>query len=419
MESGRGRVFGAYPSQIDESFAERLGSVCANSFKGDIIIAKDERKSSCCLKDAFVKGLTECGKNAIDIGSAAPDMMPVACRHYRKKISVIFSGLDMPWNFSGVSLLSDKGRSIDIPAGSGIADRKGAVYEDSENFFREYCQEAVSFLFRYFKRIDAKIVVDCSCGPSSHVLPHLLEYFGAKVVKVNCNPGENPLIDPNPYKRGIAYIKNTMKAVGADICVGTDAGGGKAFCIKNGKMLSGDEIFRILAQATTPDKICASEDSQSEIHGIKIARDGMGFNAVCNNSLSKSAGLLGCPDGSFAFPGFSAQCSGTISALLLAAYLRNIKSPTDERNGRNFVRKSVSGNPETLMESVKSIAEKDFGIISESSGIRFGNDESEIFAYRTSEGLSFTAEGNHEDKIEQNLDFVINGIKGVRRKIRR
>ncbi len=127
------RIFGAYdvrgvyPADLDENTAYRIGRAFAQYLAvSPIAVGRDMRLSSPALAQAFIRGVTEQGADAIDLGLTTTDELYFAVGKYGYPAGAMITASHNPKQYNGIKMCRENAVSISSETG-GFAIRDLAV----------------------------------------------------------------------------------------------------------------------------------------------------------------------------------------------------------------------------------------------------------------------------------------------------
>jgi phosphomannomutase len=242
-------IRGKYPSEIDESLAERLGGALVRFLKAKrIAVGRDVRLSAPAIAAAVAKGA---GCEVVDIGLCTTPMLYYAVGHLGLDGGVMVTASHNPPGDIGFKLcrerafpLSEKTGLKEIealtaekaPGGSTIVPR--AIQSEYRAHLRKQIEKAPKL----------KIAVDTAHGA---VGAHFDAIFGDLPVdfqRLCWKPdGHFPSHEPNPLKdENVRDLQAAMKANGADLGVAFDGDGDRCMFFGPGGARIGCDLITIL-----------------------------------------------------------------------------------------------------------------------------------------------------------------------------
>ncbi len=217
-------VRGIYGKDLNEDIMERIGNAFAQFTNKDVTVARDMRAHSKSLCDAFIKGITEAGKNVTFLGILPLGVGMFRAWNKQQYAYITASHLPKEWNGvkfynkNGVGFFEKENYSIrDIVLSGKITDvkKRGKITkENNKKIIEEYKKYLLSRI-RAKKRI--KIALDCGNGCAGLVARDLFSRAGFSATAIfeeldgtfpnrNPEPSEDPLKELKKHKGlGIAY----------------------------------------------------------------------------------------------------------------------------------------------------------------------------------------------------------------------
>ncbi|MEA3343355.1 MAG: hypothetical protein U9Q92_04255 [archaeon] len=332
-------IRGKYPEDVNEQFAEDIGASIASLVGSQIVVGRDNNTSSPSIKAALIQGILKTGTDVIDIGTGPTDMIAYAGKILNSSCSIMVTASHLGTKYNGFKFMYSEGNSFTNEDLAKIKEtymtknykqkESGHLTHDTD-IYPKYLTHAKNTFKKYFRKIGAKIIIDTGDGACSHTTPKLLEELGAETIKINSD------IDGNfrrhsdcSEQKNIAYLKDEIKKHTADLAIAHDLDGDRlAVLDKDGNWLSGNHLFAIFAHITAKhDTIIASIDTSELLQKTtqsKIIYTRVGDPFVLKALIDNNASLAGEPNGHYALREFIPYNSGTLFALLVAAYAKKI-----------------------------------------------------------------------------------------------
>jgi phosphomannomutase len=242
-------IRGKYPSEIDESLAERLGGAFVRFLKARrIAVGRDVRLSAPAIAAAVARGA---GCEVVDVGLCTTPMLYYAVGHLGLDGGVMVTASHNPPGDIGFKLcrerafpLSEKTGLKEIekltadkaPGGSTIQTR--SIQAEYRAHLRRQIEKAPKL----------KIVVDTAHGA---VAAHFDAIFGdlpVEFVRLCWTPdGRFPSHEPNPLKdENVRDLQEAMKKTGADLGVAFDGDGDRSMFFGPGGVRIGCDLVTVL-----------------------------------------------------------------------------------------------------------------------------------------------------------------------------
>lgn len=288
----RGKV-GTHP--ITPDFVLKLGwaagRVLGNTALNRILIGKDTRISGYMFESALEAGLSAAGMNIRLLGPMPTPAIAYLTRTFHACAGIVVSASHNPFDDNGIKFFSSDGKKLPdaieelieqelekpmntVPSAKlGKAER----IDDAAGRYIEFCKSTFS-LQTHLNGL--KIVVDCAHGATYHIAPNVLAELGAQVVSIGVHPNGLNIND----KCGATYPQTLQSAViehQADLGIALDGDGDRLMMVDHqGKLLDGDDILYILANARKKENLGTIVGTQMSNLALEQAITTMGLNFV-------------------------------------------------------------------------------------------------------------------------------------------
>ena len=254
----RGRV----PEELNEDVAYRIGRAYAEFVNPTrVAICRDIRDSSDALTEALVRGLTDAGVNALDIGVSGTELAYFATFHKDLDGGIMVTASHNPPNYNGMKFVREQSRPIS--ADTGLAEiRALAEKEDFSAVTQPGTVEKLALISDYIAHLlsyieigslrPMKIVANAGNGGAGPIIDLLEPHLPFEFIKVHHEPdGSFPNGVPNPMLEEnrqitIDHIRNSN----ADLGIAWDSDFDRCFFFdENGHFIEGYYIVGLLAQS--------------------------------------------------------------------------------------------------------------------------------------------------------------------------
>ncbi|MEN3037810.1 MAG: phosphoglucosamine mutase [Candidatus Kryptonium sp.] len=206
------------------------------SGRGKIMIGRDTRVHSFFISNIVSGTLIAMGCDVVDIGVCPTPTLQLAVEHSDAKGGVMITASHNPERWNGLKFISADGtflspeqhkRFLEISESqlSFAQWNKIGNYAQDKSFIEKHIQKIFQINFIDVERIRKrgfKVVVDCINGAGSEIVPKLLEEFGCKVVKLNCDGSGVFTHDPEPLPENLTDLCETVKQTGSDFGIAVD-----------------------------------------------------------------------------------------------------------------------------------------------------------------------------------------------------
>jgi len=201
-------IRGKYPEEINQEVAYLLGLALVNFArkqrkvkKIDILIGRDNRKSSPVLFRVLSKGILDAGGNVISLGLCTSPIFYFASGYYKfDDGGIMITASHLPKDYNGFKLVRELPLPIDIESGLKeikemikkgifkISEKKGKLIE------KKISKEYLKFILKDFdfsKMKPLKIVIDTGNAPTGIIIPEIFKKTNFKIFhlfpKLNSN----------------------------------------------------------------------------------------------------------------------------------------------------------------------------------------------------------------------------------------
>lgn len=254
-------IRGKVGSELNDKTVELIGRAYAQWLpkKGPVAVGRDMRPDSASLAKAFIKGLSEQGRDVWDIGEVTSDMIYFAAGHYKLAGGVMITASHNPGEYNGIKLCREEAKPVGIE--SGLAEVRALAETNQwtkaspgklvqKDVIDDWIQHVLSFI-NLDKLKPLKIVVDAGNGMAGKIFPELEPYVPFKVEELYFElDGTFPNHIANPLEpKNLKDIIARVKQVSADVGIAFDGDGDRAVLIdEQGQVLTGTVMTAILAE---------------------------------------------------------------------------------------------------------------------------------------------------------------------------
>jgi phosphoglucosamine mutase len=288
----RGKV-GTYP--ITPDFVLKLGwaagRVLGNTGLNRVLIGKDTRISGYMFESALEAGLSAAGMNIRLLGPMPTPAIAYLTRTFHARAGIVVSASHNPFDDNGIKFFSFDGKKLpdaieesiekelDKPMTTVSSAQLGKAerIEDAAGRYIEFCKSTFP-LQAHLNGL--KIVVDCAHGATYHIAPNVLTELGAEVVSIGVNPNGLNINE----KCGATHTKTLQNAViehQANVGIALDGDGDRLMMVDHkGKLLDGDDILYILANARRNESLGTIVGTQMSNFALEQAITNMGLNFI-------------------------------------------------------------------------------------------------------------------------------------------
>ncbi len=277
-------VRGIVGTDLTEEVAYGLGRGYAayldvNGITGAVAVGRDNRPSGDTLRDALVRGLTECGVDVIDVGVVPTPLLYWTLHHEPVVGGIQITGSHNPPEYNGFKMCvgtgSLHGEEIQVLYRLIV----GGVFPSGHGAVRH-----VPVIDRYVGDIAArvgrisrpdgtslKVVYDCGNGAAALVAPQLMTALGIDGIGLFTeSDGTFPNHHPDPtVPENLEDCISAVKASGAEIGIAFDGDADRIGVVdRDGRIIWGDHILILYAR----DVLARTGAGQPIIFDVKCSQ---------------------------------------------------------------------------------------------------------------------------------------------------
>ena len=354
---GTDGVRGIANSELSPELAFKLGEA-AGHFLGDkgrgrIVVGRDTRRSGDLLEAALVAGICAGGADALLAGIIPTPAVAHLVRELGADGGVVISASHNAPQYNGIKFFSRDGfklpddledeietfteveRDWERPVGAGVG--VACHVEDAVGRYIEHCVHTVDVDLS-----GLKIALDCGHGAASVASPDALRRLGAEVVEINCD--YNGLdINIGSGSTHLGPLTELVLARGADIGIAHDGDADRVLAVdETGAEVDGDMIMAITAAqmqeagklplSTVVSTVMANIGFELAMRerGITVIKTKVGDRYVLEQLQTSGAVLGGEQSGHIIFLEHNTTGDGLVTALQLAAVMKQTGKPLSE-----------------------------------------------------------------------------------------
>jgi phosphomannomutase len=282
-------VRGIYPSQLDETMAERIGRAfwhvlatdgeVGDGRRAQVIVSRDMRSHSLPLQAALVRGLRAAGLDVIDIGLATTPMNYFAIGHLGAAGGVQTTASHNPAKYNGFKFSRREARPVSGDHGIALMEEKvqdgqlpqatqeGAL--SAADVTDAYRAHVLAHLERPANAKVLKVAVDAANGMGTIYRP-ILEQLGIELVPLYFElDGTFPNHEANPLKlENLHDVSRAVKEHGCDLGVAFDGDADRAAFIDE----TGEPVGSDLATALIAGELLAHHPGAAVLYDLRSSR---------------------------------------------------------------------------------------------------------------------------------------------------
>ncbi|PCH61172.1 MAG: phosphoglucomutase [Gammaproteobacteria bacterium] len=226
----RGIVGKTLTPELVTDIGRALGSEAFSRGQQTVAVARDGRLSGPELLDALIKGLTESGRDVINLGLVPTPVLYFGTNYLNTTSGVMLTGSHNPPDYNGLKMVL-KGETL---SGDTIQALRKRI-EDGDYQSGIGSVEEIDIVADYIERIvgdvelsrPLKVVVDCGNGAAGDLAPRLLRSLGCEVIELFCEiDGNFPNHHPDPSQpENLSDVIEAVMTHDADLGLAFDGDG--------------------------------------------------------------------------------------------------------------------------------------------------------------------------------------------------
>lgn len=269
----RGVVNETLTSDVVKKIGLAIGSEAGAQGQQTLVVGADGRVSSPAILETLIEGLTESGRDVINIGQVPTPLLYYATQNTIATSGVMITGSHNPPEYNGFKIVLD-GRTL--------------VEHDIQELYQRFVAEdftsgegEVTQLDVRDEYIDAvsddvvvaqplKIIVDCANGIAGSVAPELFANLGCDVIPLYCEvDGTFPNHSPDPtVPENLDDLILMVKSQQADLGIALDGDGDRLVAVsKSGEIIWPDRLLMLFAK-----DVVALNPGSDVVYDVKCTR---------------------------------------------------------------------------------------------------------------------------------------------------
>src|SRR5512146_1606979 len=255
-------VRGIYPDTLDEDTAYRIGRAFVQYLRPTTVaVGRDMRVSSPALAGAVIRGITDQGADAIDLGMTPTDELYFAVGKFGYPAGVMVTASHNPKQYNGLKMCREDAIAISSETGgNAIRDlalagnppepaRKGQVIQ--RDVADDYVRHVLSVI-DVAKVLPLKIAVDAGNAMAGMIVPKVFAHLPCELIPLYFElDGTFPNHPASPIEpENTAVLRALVPEQQCDMGVAFDGDADRMFLVdEQGKLLGGDMVTALVAQS--------------------------------------------------------------------------------------------------------------------------------------------------------------------------
>jgi phosphomannomutase len=255
-------IRGIYGENLNDEVAYRIGRAAAQYLNvSDIAVGRDMRNSSPQLAAAMLRGISDQGVSAIDLGMVTTDGLYFAVGKFNYPAGVMITASHNPGKYNGMKFC--RAQAFPISLESGLADirdlaisgdfsepaKKGHVLQ--RDISDDYVKHALSFI-DVNKIRPLKVVIDAGNGMAGLIMPKVFQHLPCELVPLYFDlDGNFPNHPASPIEpENMVDVQKKVREVGADLGAAFDGDADRMFPVdEHGNLVDGSMVIASVANS--------------------------------------------------------------------------------------------------------------------------------------------------------------------------
>ena len=254
-------VRGVYPTEINEEAAYRYGRALVRYLKPtQVAIGRDMRLSSPALAEALIRGVTEQGADAIDLGLTTTDELYFAVGKFNYTAGVMITASHNPKQYNGIKTCREQ--AIALSSATGLNDIRDLMLKNvfptpdvpgrriRHDVTDNFVNHALSFI-DISKIKPLKISVDAGNGMAGMIIPRVFKKLPCQLIPLYFElDGSFPHHPASPIEpENMRDLQQAVREQHADLGIAFDGDADRMFAVdEQSGLIGGDMITALVAK---------------------------------------------------------------------------------------------------------------------------------------------------------------------------
>ncbi len=346
-------IRGVYNETLNEEIAYRIGRAAAQYLNvAEIAIGRDMRLSSPQIATALMRGMTDQGVNAIDLGLTTTDGLYFAVGKFNYAAGAMVTASHNPGQYNGMKFCRAKAYPISLDTGLAeirdLAIRGNFVKPTRQGIVRqrditdEFVNHALSFI-DVAKIKPLKVVIDAGNGMAGLIMPRVFKHLPCELIPLYFElDGNFPHHPASPIEpQNMVDVQKKVRESGADVGAAFDGDADRMFPVdEHGNLVDGSQVTAMVANsllhkhpgATILHNLIVSKSVPELVTqlGGKVVRTRVGHSFIKADMRNVNGIFAGEHSGHFFFRDNWYADSGLIALLIMLELLSVEDKPLSE-----------------------------------------------------------------------------------------
>jgi phosphomannomutase len=267
-------IRGLVPDELDEdvayavgrAFADFLGETDKGEHAKPVAVGRDMREDSSNLAQAVTSGITQQGRDVLDVGRITTDMMYFATGHLDVAGGMVITASHNPGAYNGIKLAREDARAVGMETGlrdikeqvvkvlGGTDEQRAAANNTKKGSVagKDITGDWVDHALEFAPNLrPLRIAVDAGNGMAGVVIPHLQGRAPLEITPLYFElDGTFPNHEANPSKsETLVDLQQAVITQQLDLGIAFDGDGDRMLLVdENGETVSGSVTTALLAR---------------------------------------------------------------------------------------------------------------------------------------------------------------------------
>lgn len=255
-------IRGIYGKDLTDEITYRIGRAAALYLQvPEIAVGRDMRLSSPPLAAALLRGITDQGVNAVELGMTTTDELYFAVGKFNYQAGIMITASHNPKQYNGMKFCRAQAAPVSLQTGLGdIRDLaiRGEFPEPASmgqviqrDVSDAFISHALSFI-DVIKIKPLKVVVDAGNGMAGMIMPRVFKHLPCELVPLYFElDGTFPHHPASPIEpENMEDLQKKVREVGADLGAAFDGDADRMFPVdEHGNVVDGSMVTAVVSQS--------------------------------------------------------------------------------------------------------------------------------------------------------------------------
>jgi phosphomannomutase len=346
-------VRGIYPTEMNEEAAYRYGRALVRYLDAaQVAVGHDMRLSSPALAEALMRGVTDQGADAIDLGLTTTDELYFAVGKFNYPAGVMITASHNPKEYNGIKTCREQ--AIALSSATGLNDIRDLLLKNEfptpgapgrairRDVTGDYVDHALSFI-DVSKIKPLKIAIDAGNGMAGMIIPRVFKKLPCQLIPLYFElDGNFPHHPASPIEpENMVDLQHAVREHHADLGAAFDGDADRMFIVdEHGGLIGGDMVTALVSKSLLKkypgstilyNLICSRSTPETiERSGGRAIRTRVGHSFIKAQMREENAIFGGEHSGHFYFRDNWYADSGLIAFLIVLELICEEDQPVSE-----------------------------------------------------------------------------------------